>query len=139
MRRLNISAWAIRTPIPSVILFIVLVLLGAASFRVLPIERFPNIIFLETTKQIKTKGRTKQGKLLTKYLIKDIFLPYYHEWLPIREKIMKENNISNTTTLLCFKLVSDRGVSRMSFRPEGEIFLLQTNMLQISPSGRNDT
>ncbi len=45
MRRLNISAWAIRTPIPSVILFIVLVLLGAASFRVLPIERFPNIDF----------------------------------------------------------------------------------------------
>jgi site-specific recombinase XerD len=32
-----------------------------------------NDIFIETSKPIKTKGRTKQGKLLTKYIIKDIF------------------------------------------------------------------
>jgi len=49
-------------------------------------------IFLETLKEIKTKGRTKQGKMLYKYIIKDIFIPYYKEWLPIREKIMKEHN-----------------------------------------------
>ena len=45
MRRLNISAWAIRTPIPSVVMFIVLVILGVLSFRTLPVERFPNIDF----------------------------------------------------------------------------------------------
>ncbi len=45
MRRLNISAWAIRTPIPSVVMFIVLVILGVLSFRALPVERFPNIDF----------------------------------------------------------------------------------------------
>jgi hydrophobe/amphiphile efflux-1 (HAE1) family protein len=45
MRRLNISAWAIRTPIPSVVMFIVFVILGVLSFRALPVERFPNIDF----------------------------------------------------------------------------------------------
>ena len=41
--RLNISAWAIRKPIPSIVLFIVLMVLGVFSFRGLPITRFPNI------------------------------------------------------------------------------------------------
>jgi len=49
-------------------------------------------MFLETTKPIKTKGRTKTGKVQQKYLIKDIFLPYYKDWLIEREKIMKKNN-----------------------------------------------
>jgi len=49
-------------------------------------------IFLETLKEIKTKGRTKAGKMLIKYLIKDTFLPYYKDWLIEREKIMKKNN-----------------------------------------------
>jgi len=48
-------------------------------------------IFLETTKAIKTKGRGKTGKLLKKYIIKDIFWDKYQKWLSIREKIMKEN------------------------------------------------
>ncbi|KQT80764.1 efflux RND transporter permease subunit [Methylobacterium sp. Leaf466] len=41
--RLNVSAWAIRKPIPSIVLFLVLVVLGIVSFRSLPITRFPNI------------------------------------------------------------------------------------------------
>ncbi|GJD50004.1 Multidrug resistance protein MdtB [Methylobacterium crusticola] len=41
--RLNVSAWAIRKPIPSIVLFLVLGLLGIVSFRSLPITRFPNI------------------------------------------------------------------------------------------------
>lgn len=49
-------------------------------------------LFLETTRKIKTKGRTKQGKMLHKYIIKDIFLNRYNAWLIEREKIMKENN-----------------------------------------------
>ena len=39
--RLNISAWAIRQPIPSIVLFIVLMLVGAISFQSLPVTRFP--------------------------------------------------------------------------------------------------
>ena len=49
-------------------------------------------LFLETTKKIVTKGRGVNGKMLTKYILKDQFLPYYKKWLIIREKIMKENN-----------------------------------------------
>ena len=49
-------------------------------------------LFLETTKKIKTKGRGVNGKMLTKYILKDMFLPYYKKWLVIREQIMKETS-----------------------------------------------
>jgi multidrug efflux pump subunit AcrB len=41
--RLNISAWSIRKPIPSIVLFLVLVALGLMSFRQLPVTRLPNV------------------------------------------------------------------------------------------------
>ena len=40
---MNISAWAIRRPVPSLVLFLVLIVLGIFSFRGLAITRFPNI------------------------------------------------------------------------------------------------
>jgi hydrophobe/amphiphile efflux-1 (HAE1) family protein len=43
MQRLNISAWSIRKPVPSLVLFMVLMVLGVLSFGSLPITRFPNI------------------------------------------------------------------------------------------------
>ena len=49
-------------------------------------------LFLETTKEMQVKGRGVRGKSIKRYLIKDIFLPYYKKWLPIREQIMNENN-----------------------------------------------
>jgi site-specific recombinase XerD len=52
-------------------------------------------LFLETTRQIKTKGRGKSGKLLYKYILRDKFLPYYHEWLPERDKILKEKKLNH--------------------------------------------
>jgi multidrug efflux pump subunit AcrB len=39
----NISAWSIRNPVPAILLFIVLTVLGLISFSKLPITRFPNI------------------------------------------------------------------------------------------------
>jgi HAE1 family hydrophobic/amphiphilic exporter-1 len=41
--RLNISAGSIRKPIPGVVLFVVLTILGLFAFSELPITRFPNI------------------------------------------------------------------------------------------------
>ncbi len=41
--RLNISAWAIRNPVPSLVLFTILLVLGLVGFRGLPITQFPNI------------------------------------------------------------------------------------------------
>jgi hydrophobe/amphiphile efflux-1 (HAE1) family protein len=39
----NISAWSIRKPVPSLVLFMVLMALGYFSFKQLPITRFPNV------------------------------------------------------------------------------------------------
>jgi integrase len=47
-------------------------------------------LFLETTNKIRTKGRGVTGKMLKKYILKDMFLPYYHKWLIEREAILKE-------------------------------------------------
>ncbi len=41
--RLNVSAWSIRTPIPAIVGFCVLMLLGLVSFRTMSITKFPNI------------------------------------------------------------------------------------------------
>ncbi|MET0432403.1 MAG: efflux RND transporter permease subunit, partial [Hyphomicrobium sp.] len=41
--RINISAWSIRRPVPAIVLFAVLMLLGLLSFKSLPVTRFPNI------------------------------------------------------------------------------------------------
>jgi multidrug efflux pump subunit AcrB len=41
--RLNVSAWSIRKPIPAVVAFAVLTILGLISFRTMSITRFPNI------------------------------------------------------------------------------------------------
>lgn len=56
-------------------------------------------LFIETKEQIKTKGFSKEGKLLYKYIIKDLFLPYYKAWLLKREQIMKNNNMEEHNKL----------------------------------------
>ncbi len=40
---INFSAWSIRKPVPSILLFVVLCALGLLSFSKLPVTRFPNI------------------------------------------------------------------------------------------------
>jgi len=49
-------------------------------------------LFLETTEDMQVKGRGVSGKKIRRYIIKDIFVPNYLEWLPLREEIMKKNN-----------------------------------------------
>lgn len=49
-------------------------------------------LFLETTEKIRTKGSGVQGKMLKKYILKDMFLPYYRRWLVEREEIVKKTN-----------------------------------------------
>lgn len=48
-------------------------------------------LFLETTEEIKTKGHGKKGTMMTRFIIKDTFLPIYKQWLSVREEIMKKN------------------------------------------------
>lgn len=40
---INFSAWSIRKPVPAILLFVVLCVLGLLSFSKLPVTRFPNI------------------------------------------------------------------------------------------------
>ena len=47
-------------------------------------------MFLETTEEIKTKGHGKKGTMMTRYIIKDVFLPTYYMWLEEREAILKK-------------------------------------------------
>ena len=52
----NISAWSIRNPIPSCLLFVILVALGIFSFSRLPITRFPNVDIPLITINISQSG-----------------------------------------------------------------------------------
>jgi len=49
-------------------------------------------LFLETTRKVRVKGMGVEGKDISRYLIKDLFTPYYDKYLPIRERIMEQNN-----------------------------------------------
>ena len=40
---MNVSAWSIRKPIPSVLLFIMLTLIGLMAFRAMKVQQFPDI------------------------------------------------------------------------------------------------
>ncbi len=54
--RLNISAWAIRRPIPPIVLFVVLFLMGLYGFRALPITQFPALDFPLVTITVTQPG-----------------------------------------------------------------------------------
>lgn len=57
-------------------------------------------LFLETTRQIKTKGRGKAGKPLYKYILKDKFLPFFEVWMQERETVLAANKTSNNSLFL---------------------------------------
>lgn len=48
-------------------------------------------LFLETTSDIKTKGHGKTGTMMSRFIITDVFLPIYKQWIPMREEILKKN------------------------------------------------
>lgn len=52
----NISAWSIRRPIPSLVLFLVMMVLGLISFSALPVTRIPNIDIPIVTVAITQSG-----------------------------------------------------------------------------------
>ena len=51
-----ISAWAIRNPVPVVVLFIALVLAGLIAYRGLPIKQYPNVEFPVVTVTVTQSG-----------------------------------------------------------------------------------
>ena len=56
MAQLRISTWGIQNPVPVAILFLALVLLGAASYMKLPIKQRPNVTFPNVVITITENG-----------------------------------------------------------------------------------
>jgi len=56
--KVNFSAWAIRNPVPPILLFAVLCLLGIISFLKLPVTKFPNIDVPVILVQVTQGGAT---------------------------------------------------------------------------------
>jgi hydrophobe/amphiphile efflux-1 (HAE1) family protein len=54
----NISAWAIRNPLPSILLFVILTVVGIYSFTRLPITYFPTIITPAVKVTVEQSGAT---------------------------------------------------------------------------------
>ena len=59
-----------------------------------------NGLFLETTEQIKTKGRGKNGKKLHKYILKEPFLPYYLDWIQERGEFLDSLGIDHNSLFI---------------------------------------
>ena len=57
----NISAWAIRHPLPPVMLFVVLFFMGIAAFIRLPVTLDPDISFPMVIVTIAQPGASPQG------------------------------------------------------------------------------
>ncbi|MBS7456028.1 efflux RND transporter permease subunit [Coralloluteibacterium stylophorae] len=53
---MNISAWAIRRPLPAILVFLVLCVAGLWGFHQLPVARFPDIAFPMTTVTVTQPG-----------------------------------------------------------------------------------
>ncbi|KSV72532.1 hypothetical protein N185_21845 [Sinorhizobium sp. GW3] len=60
----NISAWAIRKPVPTIVLFVVLTLMGIASFLRLPVNANPSVSFPIVTVTI-TQPSAQPGEMET--------------------------------------------------------------------------
>jgi multidrug efflux pump subunit AcrB len=58
MKNGNISAWAIRNPLPSILLFVVLTVTGLYSFSRLPVTYFPTIITPAVQVTVEQSGAT---------------------------------------------------------------------------------
>ncbi len=54
----NISAWAIRNPLPSILLFVILTVVGLYSFGRLPVTHFPTIITPAVKVTVEQSGAT---------------------------------------------------------------------------------
>lgn len=69
------------------------------QFTVDMIDRENSLSFggvaLQTTKKIRTKGFGKQGKVQPKHIIKDLFLPYFDQWVELRTQILEDLGVED--------------------------------------------
>lgn len=60
-------------------------------------------LFLETTEEIKTKGHGKNGTKMTRFIIKDTFLPVFNQWSKLRKEILIKNNLDHHSMFITSK------------------------------------
>ncbi|ADG11446.1 AcrB/AcrD/AcrF family protein [Caulobacter segnis] len=53
---LKVSTWAIRNPVPVSLLFVLLMIAGAAAYALLPVKQFPDVSFPEITVAVTQSG-----------------------------------------------------------------------------------
>ena len=75
-------------------------------------------VMLETTHKIRCKGFGKEGHKIEKYIIRDLFMPYYNEWAELRKKKLKELNKVDEKAL--FINLSGEKASQTVFRDWAE-------------------
>ena len=54
---INVSSWSIRNPIPAVLLFVMLTLVGVVGFKAMKIQQFPDIDLPTVTVVARAAGR----------------------------------------------------------------------------------
>ena len=69
---MNISAWAIRRPLPAVLLFILLCAAGFAGFRALDVSRFPDISLPMVTVTITLPGAAPSRDVDPRHTLPDV-------------------------------------------------------------------
>ena len=52
-------------------------------------------LFYKTTEKLRTKGHGKEGKVINRYTLHDMFKPYFDNWIVERKNILKEKNIED--------------------------------------------
>lgn len=69
------------------------------QMKVTMIDRENSLSFggvsLQTTEKIRTKGFGKQGKVIYKHIVKDLFLPYFDAWIEERSKILSDLGVED--------------------------------------------
>ena len=60
-------------------------------------------VMLQSTEQLRTKGHGKQGKVMNKFIIKDLFLPYFYKWVEKRKEILDELGVEDHDSLFIKK------------------------------------
>ncbi|RRN80551.1 efflux RND transporter permease subunit [Pseudoxanthomonas sp. SGD-10] len=100
---MNISAWAIRRPLPALMVFFVLCVAGLWGFHRLPVARFPDIAFPMTTVTVVLPGAspTQLEAEVTRRIEDSVAT------IPNVKRIMSSVNEGVSTTMVEFQLEVD--------------------------------
>lgn len=90
-------------------------------------------VFIETLDKIQIKGHGRNGKKELRYIVKDIFVPRYLEWLKEREVIMKENGKDHN--FLFIKIDGDPCTEDIARRWMSSWGKFLTQDIETNPSG----